>query len=273
MRIVFILLVLLAQLPARASQIVVGIRSKSLLVWDVWEQKKQLEHRLLLHNQGAVEIELVVRRQRFAEIGTQFQKSPAAKVLYRVRVRPHELVQLSYPRQRSGREFMEFTENGRNVGLLELDDAAPSPAARVGQHRFYASKGSNSGHLGFWLGFETLHAGAAPALMTFYLPKVYDEQYQLVKVTAGMDTLSHRSANLDSLAATDPTILRLSNQQPRATAPRPLPASPAALAVFTLEIEYMSNSYYYDEQKNKHPQLASEGGSRRFIPVFARLEP
>ncbi|MCB2378242.1 hypothetical protein LGH70_11645 [Hymenobacter sp. BT635] len=272
MRTALFLLFLFLHLPARASQIVVGIRSKNFLAWDVWEQQTpRLTHRLLLYNQSTQEVELEIRLLRFRAVNTQFETVSTGKVLLRVKLRPGQLQQLKYPKQGSPHDFMEFFENGQPVGLQELNSRQPGPEVLHPGFRFYTATSANSGQLGYWLALESLYQQPGPARLALTIPKGYDEEYQLLKVTAGMDTLSPRSANLDSLRATDASIVRLDNQNRRAVVPRPaLLAAPSAPALFTLEIQYMSSSYYYDDQKIKHPRLEAGGGARHFIPVFPR---
>ncbi|UOQ72008.1 hypothetical protein [Hymenobacter cellulosilyticus] len=271
MRIYLVVLLFLFQLPARASQIVVGIWSKNFLAWDVWEQQMpKLTHRLLLYNQVAREVALEIRLLRFKEKNTQFITVPTHKVLLRVKLQPGQLAQFKYPKQGTGHDYMEFFENGQRVGIQEINAAQPPATVLRPDFRYYTANSANFGQLGYWLALESLYQQPGPARLALTIPKGYDEAYQLVKVTAGMDTLSPRSSNLDSLRITDAAIVRLDNQSWGAVLPRPALPESAAPALFTLETQYMSNSYYYDEQKVKHPRLESSGGARRFIPVFAR---
>ncbi|PJJ48004.1 hypothetical protein [Hymenobacter chitinivorans] len=268
----FLLVILLVlQLPARASQIAVGIWSKNFLAWDVWEQQpSRLMHQMLLYNKASHEVALEVRLLRFREVNTQFETVPTSKVLFRVKLQPGQLQQLKYPKQGTGHDYMEFFENGQRVGVQELNGTPPPAAAVQPDFRFYSASSANSGQLGYWLALESLYQQPGAARLALFIPKGYDEEYQLVRITAGQDTLGSHLPNLDSLRVIDASIIRLDNQNRRAVVPRPaLPVS-AAPALFTLETQYMSNSYYYDEQKVRHPRLESGGGARRFIPVFAR---
>ncbi|UOQ52760.1 hypothetical protein [Hymenobacter cellulosivorans] len=262
---------MLLQLPTRASQIVVGIWSKNFLVWDVWEQQTpKLTHRLLLYNQAAREVALEIRLLRFREVNYQFVTVPTHKVLLQVRLQPGQLAQFKYPKQGTGHDYMEFFENGQRVGIQEINAAQPAATFLRPDFRYYTATSANSGQLGYWLALESLYQQPGPAHLALTIRKGYDEEYQLVKVSAGQDTLSRRARNLDSLRVTDSSIIRLDNQSRQATVSRPALAESAAPAMFTLETQYMSNSYYYDEQKVRHPRLESSGGARHFIPVFAR---
>ena len=89
MRTYFLLLFLLWQLPAQASQIVVGIWSKNLVTWNVWAKTgNQLKHQMLLYNTAPQDMQLEVRLLRFKEENYQFETASTNKVLYRVRLRP-----------------------------------------------------------------------------------------------------------------------------------------------------------------------------------------
>lgn len=255
------------QLPAQASQIAVGLWSKNLLAWDVWEKDQQLTHRLLLHNQGARPIEVEIRLLRFKTVNNQFVTVPTHKVLHKVQLAPRQLLQLRYPKP-GGNDYMEFFENGRRIGLLEINGTPPSAPALQAGFRFYSGTSANSGQLGYWLGFDALYGG--PSRLGFYAPKRYPEQYQLVKITVGYDTLSRAPSNLDSLRTLDPAILRLDSASLQAVVPRPSLPPSALYAMLTLETQYLSTSYYYDEQKRRLPQKQTEGSARHFIPVFAK---
>ncbi|TGE22362.1 hypothetical protein E5K00_19155 [Hymenobacter aquaticus] len=263
-------LLLLLQLPTRASQVVVGIVSKNLLVWDVWEKDPQnLTHRLLLHSSAAQDVRVEIRLRQYREMNRV--PAPRGKVVFRGKLPPGQLTQLRYPHSPTGHDFLEVFENGRSVGLLEINSRRPEAALVQNGLRFYTNTGANGGPLDYWLGFESLYAG--PSRLVFHRFQGYPEEYQLVQIRPGLDTLFHRPANLDSLAASDPSILRLDAAHPQAQAARPTQDAASAVGMLTLETELMSQSYYYDEQKNRHPQRQSSGGSRRFIPVFARPQP
>ncbi|TGE23041.1 hypothetical protein [Hymenobacter metallicola] len=255
-------MLLLLHLPARASQVVVGLVSKNLLVWDVWEKDQQkLTHRLLLHSSAAQAVPVELRLRQYQQLNRV--PAPRGKVVFRGQLHPGRLTQLPYPKAPTGHDFLEVFENGRSVGLLELNSRRPAAALVQNDLRFYTNSGANGGPLDYWLGFESLYAG--PSRLVFHRFQGHAEEYELVQIKPGLDTLTHRPANLDSLAAFDPSILRLDAAHPQTQTSRP-----AAVGMLTLETEMLSQSFYYDEQKNKHPQRQSSGGSRRFIPVFTK---
>lgn len=179
MRKYLFVLLLLTQLPARASQIVVGIWSKSLLAWDIWERDKQLTHHLLLRSAASQPVTVEIRLRRYRDVHDQLVLVPTGKVLYRGKLRPGQLTPLKYPKSGSENGYMEFFENGKRVGLLEINARKPAASLVHAGLRYYTNTSADAGPLGYWLGFESLYAG--PSRLVLFRPKGYDEEYQLVK--------------------------------------------------------------------------------------------
>ena len=128
--------------------------------------------------------------------------------------------------------------------------------------------------MGHWLAFESLYS--VPSNFTIFAESKPDTTgYSLLRITAGMDTLVAQPGRLDSLLTFDPAIVRLDAQHRRAMLPRPPAAAVAQpLTMLTLEIEDVAESYYYyNGQKRRYYQpQKSVGGSRHFVPVFAKDE-
>jgi hypothetical protein len=278
-RILFILL-MLGQLPALASQIVVGLRSDNLLSWGVWEREgTRLKHYLLLYNKGSQPLTVTIREQRFRPAGSNFADVGTHKLLHRTQLKAQQLVRLRYPASRGKLDFMEYFENGASIGLLPINARRPDAVALGGvAYRFYTSEGANSDGMSYWLAFNSLYSPPTHLQLTAEPtePRAAglrrgEEEYGLVKLYAPNAATPTRPGTLDSLFTTgvDPTIARLDNAQRSATLTVRSETIPAQLTMLVLHTENVSKFFRYNEQRQLVEDKAV-GGAQYFFPLFPR---
>ncbi|WP_426059516.1 hypothetical protein [Hymenobacter sp. B1770] len=272
MKILLLLLLLLLQLPANASQIVVGLRSDNLISWSVWEREgSSLKHYLLLYNKTPQELDIRALLKRFKSVSTNFEVVPTSRTLFHVPLAAHTLVRLRYPKHDTGLDFMEYFENGAGIGLLPFNNARPDAVALYGlQNRFYSNEGMNNGLAGYWLGLETIYSTPTQVQALIEPTNCSFGGYQLLKICATDEDAQHQAGKLDSLTGEDSSIRRLDSTHWSAEVPvRPLRANIATpnVSVLVLLMDRVEIISCYDE--NRRPvSEKSIGGSIHFFPVF-----
>jgi len=266
----------LSCLPARASQIVVGLRSDNLVSWSIWKrQGAGLKHYLLLYNKGSQAVEVALQLRRFASGGSRFTDVSPHTALAHRRLAAGQLVWLPYPKKLGGRDYAEYFENGASIGLLPGNAGWPPKAVVNEQFQFYANQGADARWLGYWLALDSIHALPRRLAFTaehrFPAPdEMLKEEYHLLKLYPDFKGAPYpRAGVLDSLAATDASITRFDPAHPSAVVPVPAALATAGFSFFVVYIEQVSDGYNYDEAKHLVPNKTINS-TIGFIPVFPR---
>lgn len=273
-------LLLLGQLPALASQIVVGLRSDNLISWGVWEREgATLQHYLLLYNKSAQPLDVIIREKRFQAAGTSFTTGPTQRRLARQKLAPQQWVRLRYPESRAGLAFLEYFEHNVSVGLLPLNAHRPDAAALAGAaYRFYTNEGANSGELRYWLAFNALDAPPAQLRLTAAASEFRrlapfrrgEEAYGLVRLYPSAAATPSQPGTLDSLftAGPDPTIARLDSAHQAVLVPAGASGPAGQFAMLVLLTENVEKYFRYNEQRQLVP-AKSVGGAKYFLQFFS----
>lgn len=283
MRKVLLLLFLLGQLPALASQIVVGLRSDKLISWGVWEREgTTLEHYLLLYNKSSQPLNLVIREWNSEAASPARCAVSKLKSLYRSKLPTKQLVRLRYPKLRAN-GFMEYLEDNASVGVLPSNTDRPDAAVLRGEaYRYYTNEGANSGGLRYcyWLAFNALDAPpaqvrlvATPAAFSWSGPRRRgEESYSLAKAYGSYEAAPRHSGTLDSLVAAgpDPTIGRVDSAHQTVLVPAGVRFLPAQLPVLVLTIERTERFFRYNEQRQQ-VLGQSVSGATYLLPFFPPL--
>ncbi|RZK15576.1 MAG: hypothetical protein EOO56_22545 [Hymenobacter sp.] len=278
MRKALLLVFLLGQLPALATQIVVGLRSDNIISWGVWEREgTSLKHYLLLYNNSSQPLSLVIREWDSQAVSPVPGKS---KKLYQSQLLAKQLVRLRYPKTRAKVGYLEYFENAVSVGVLPSNLSRPDAAALSGEtYRYYTNEGSNSHSLTYWLAFNSLvtppaqlRLTAATAFPTFTPHRRGEEAYCLVKLYPSYAAAPRQPGALDSLLAAgpDPTIGRLDSARQAVVVPASFRFLPMPLPVLVVLIETVEHSFRYNEQRQLVPDK-SVSGVRCLLPFFPPL--
>lgn len=273
-----LVLLLLGLRPARASQIVVGLRSDNLLSWGVWEREgTTLKHYLLLYNKSALPLAVSIREKRFQPVGTNFTAGTTHRRLFSRKLAPGQWVRLRYPASRAQSAYLEYFEHNVSVGLLPLSAGRPDAAALASPaYRYYTNEGANSGEMRYWLAFNSLavppaHLRLTAAATEFRRPAPYrgEEAYGLVRLYAPAAPTPRQPGTLDSLFATGryPAIARLDSTHRAVLVPVGATVPGSQPAMFVLLTENVETYFRYNEQRQLVPDK-SVGGALYFLPFF-----
>ena len=275
-KLTFLLLLVLLQLPVRASQIVVGLRSNNLVTWSLWKrQGLGLKHYLLLYNKGPQAIDIALKLRRFASDGSHFTDVSPHTALGHRRLAAGQLVWLPYPKKLEGRDLAEYFENGASIGLLPGSVGWPPKTVISKQFRFYANQGADARWLGYWLALDSIQA--LPRRLTFTAEhrfpvpdETLKEKYHLLKLYPDPKGAPWpQTGALDSLAAYDASITRFDQAHPSAVVPVPAALAAPGFSYFVVYIERVEDVYSYDEARRLVPNKIING-TIGFIPVFPR---
>lgn len=284
MRKVLLLLFLLGQLPALASQVVVGLHSDKLISWGVWEREgTTLTHYLLLYNKSSQPLHLVIREWNSEAASSAHRAAGKLKILHRSKLPAQQVVRLPYPKTRAKAGFMEYFEDNASVGVLPSNTDRPDAAALRGEtYRYYTNEGANSGglHCCYWLAFNALDAPpaqvrlvATPAAFAWSGPRRRgEESYSLVKAYGSYEDAPRQSGTLDSLVAAgpDPTIGRVDSAHQAVLVPASVRRLPAQQPVLVLTIERTERFFRYNEQRQQ-VLGQSVSGAMYLLPFFPPL--
>jgi hypothetical protein len=107
----FLILFSVFQIQVHASQIVVGLNTKNITVWNFWENNNgNLKHYLCLYNQTQKEIKIEVKLKKYKSVGTNFEEVKTNKTFYKVNLVAGQLMKLEYPTQSDKLDFMALLE-------------------------------------------------------------------------------------------------------------------------------------------------------------------
>lgn len=272
-------LLLLGQLPALASQIVLGLRSDNLISWDVWAREgTTLRHYLLLYNKSAQPLNVTIREQRFPAAGPAAATGSSPRRLARQELAPRQWLRLRYPKSRAGLAYLEYFEQNVSIGLLPLNAHRPDAATLAGPpYHYYTNSAANASELRYWLAFNALDTPPAQLRLTAVATELRgsvpfrrgQEAYGLVRLYPPTVATPKQPGTLDSLftAGCDPAIVRLDSTHRSALLPA-TPTAPAGQpAMLVLLTENVEKYLRYNEQRQLVPDKAL-GGARYFLPFF-----
>lgn len=206
MKKILCLLALLAVLKIDASTIGLGLNSPNVYAVNVWENNKgQLKHYLYLYNKSDKHVKLVIKQKKYKWVGTVPEELKAPeKELYKTELAPGRITKVDYPLIPGPGNYMNFTENGKEIGLLDFNAAEPERAMVEEQYKYYFNNGITGGSTMFWFKLESVSAFDTKIGISCKT-KATNERYVLKQ----MDGSEDKSQNLDSLSQTDKTIIKL----------------------------------------------------------------
>lgn len=208
-----IVLFCIIQIQSYASQIAVGIFSKNVIAWNIWEYNKgKLKHYLYLFNQSNEKIKVEVKLKKFkSDGGTGFEEVKTNKVFFKVKLTSNQILKLSYPEKSDRLDFMEFFENDKRIGLLNFNSDKPNQSFINDKYKFYSNSSFNNGSGIFWIRFESVFSPITEVGIIAKLnPKDYD--YYLIKlITRDKETDDGESSwtKLNKLQKSDESIIKL----------------------------------------------------------------
>jgi hypothetical protein len=202
----FSLFALFLIVNTHASTIGLGLNSTNVYAVSVWENNKgQLKHYLYLYNKSEKHVKLVIKQKKYKWVGTVPEEIKAPeKELYKTELAPGRITKFDYPLTPPAGNYMNFMENGKEIGLLDFNGAEPERAIIEDQYKYYFNNGVNGGSSMFWFKFESISAFDTKMGISCKT-KNANERYVLKQVSPSED----RSQNLDSLSQTDKTVIKL----------------------------------------------------------------
>lgn len=202
---------LFAGIKSYASQLVIGLSSKSLIAWNIWEYKHgELKQHLLLFNQGEKEINVEIKEKRFSDNGNTFSEITTDSTFYKLDLAPGKLMKLAYPQVKGSMVYMEFLENQEDIGLMEINLAHPPAAFVQKKFGYYSNESINSGELGYWVKLSSIYDPKAKISFGLDEQGRKYEVSQLIKVLKPGEEISRDKEELSALKDTDESILEVS---------------------------------------------------------------
>ncbi|HET6228159.1 MAG TPA: hypothetical protein VFF27_17900, partial [Bacteroidia bacterium] len=152
------LLALVLIVKAHASTIGLGLNSTNIYAISVWENNKgQLKHYLYLYNKSDKHVKLVIKQKKFKWVGSVPEEIKAPeKELYKTELAPGRITKFDYPLTPPAGNYMNFIENGKEVGLLDFNAAEPERTIVEEQYKYYFNNGISGGSTMFWFKFESI---------------------------------------------------------------------------------------------------------------------
>ncbi|HRG38497.1 MAG TPA: hypothetical protein PK289_08195 [Bacteroidia bacterium] len=183
-----------------------GLNSSNLYAIGVWENNKgQLKHYLYMYNKSEKHVKVVIKQKKYKWVGAVAEELKAPeKELYKTELAPGRITKVDYPLIPGPGNYMNFSENGKEIGLLDFNATEPERAIVEDQYKYYFNNGTNGGSTMFWFKFESVSAFDTKMGISCKT-KATNERYVLKQ----MDGAEDKPQNLDSLSQTDKTIIKL----------------------------------------------------------------
>ena len=131
------LLALLIILKVNASAIGMGLNSPNIYAVNVWENNKgQLKHYLYIYNKSEKHVKIVIKQKKYKWVGTVAEELKAPeKELYKTELAPGRITKVDYPLIPGPGNYMNFTQHGIEIGLLDFNAAEPERAIVEDQYK------------------------------------------------------------------------------------------------------------------------------------------
>lgn len=241
MKMYFLILFSLLQIQALGSQIVVGLRAKNTVIWHFWENKNgHLKHYLYLYNKTQSETVIDINLKRFKSIGSVFEVEKAQKIFDKVRISAGQFKKLAYPEEKGRLDFMNFFEDGNDIGLLHFDLEKPDKSFVQDKYRYYSHAGMNGASTLFWTRFESIETEDTEIGISadFKNPN----ETCLIKIIDS-DPIEGESywTKLYSWQKSDPTIVELRQSNNLHTFHLRRSFGKESLLIFEIIVEYIEN--------------------------------
>ena len=202
----FCLFALLVVFKVNAGAIGLGLNSSNIYAINVWENNKgQLKHYLYIYNKSDKHVKIQIKQKKYKWVGTNAEalKAPE-KELYKTELAPGRITKVDYPLIPPAGNYMNFSENGKEIGLLDFNAAEPERAIVEEQYKYYLNNGTSGGSTMFWFKFESLSAFNTKMGISCKT-KAVNERYVLKQINVSENS----SQNLDSLSQTDKTVIKI----------------------------------------------------------------
>ena len=203
----FVLVILIIKSHAgNPNTLGLGLNSSNIYAINVWENNKgQLKHYLYIYNKSEKHVKILIKQKKYKWVGNVAEELKAPeKELYKAELAPGRITKLDYPLSPGAGNYMNFSENGKEIGLLDFNSAEPERVLVEEQYKYYLNNGISGGSSMFWFKFESLSAFDTKMGISCKT-KATNERYVLKQ----MDTAEDKLQNLDSLSQTDKTIIKL----------------------------------------------------------------
>lgn len=200
------LLVVLLVVRINASALGLGLNSAAVYAISVWENNKgQLKHYLYIYNKSDKHVKLVIKQKKYKWSGAVAEELKAPeKELYKTELAPGRITKVDYPLIPAPGNYMNFSENGKEIGLLDFNATEPERAIVEEQYKYYFNNGINGGSSMFWFKFESVSAFDTKIGISCKT-KATNERYVLKQMNSSEDA----PQNLDSLSQTDKSVIKL----------------------------------------------------------------
>ena len=201
------ILIIISQIPCFASQIVVGLSSKNIIVKNIWERNSgELKHFLYVYNKTQKEINLEIKLNSFESNGTNFHLADS-HTIYTNQIAPNLITKFEYPQSSTNLDFMCFIEDGIDIGLLNFNAKEPEKSFVNDQYNFYSNEIDRSVEISLWLRYKSL-SDPSSEVGVLSIEKASD--YLLLRfANDSKNDLKKYEGKLDSLQKTDKSIIKL----------------------------------------------------------------
>jgi hypothetical protein len=201
------LLLIVFQLKSYAGQIAVGLTSNNVFTWSIWENDKgQLKHYLYLNNKTQKEVKIQIRLKKYKNAGSGFEEIKTDKEIHKVFLASNRVTKIDYPVNIDKLSFMEFFEDGKSIGLLSFNMEEPQRSFVDNKYKFYTNAGITGAKIGAWMRIINIYDPHTEVSIMSTIKNATDICY--MKITSSTETAQPLSTQLDSLQASDKTILK-----------------------------------------------------------------
>lgn len=215
MKRILLIVILLISLKSYSSQITIGLNTKNIVAWNIWEyQDGELKQYLFLYNKDIEGMNIEIKLKRFEVVDYNFKLIKTDLTFHKIVLKPDELIKLAYPQKTTDLDFMEFFENQKSVGLMAINSVQPKKSFVRKKYRYYSNEYVNSGRLMFWIRLESIFDQNTKISFEAILRRKDD--FQLIKILNNENNFRSLNKNLTDLKSSDKSIIALSKKNKRA---------------------------------------------------------
>jgi hypothetical protein len=202
-----ILFLIIFQLKSFAGQIALGLTSNNVFTWSIWENDKgQLKHFLYLNNTAQKEVKIQIKLKKYKNAGNDFEEVKTDKEIYKVFLPPNRVTKIDYPINIDKMCFMDFFEDGKSIGLLSFNMEEPQRSFVDNRYKYYTNAGTSGAKIGAWMRIVNIYDPHTEVSIMSTIKNASDICF--VKIMNAGGPVPQLSASLDSLQASDKSILK-----------------------------------------------------------------
>ena len=217
MKKILLIFILLYGLNSYSSQIAIGLVTNDLIVWNIWEYNDgELKQYLILYNKDFKRKDIKIKLKRLKEVGTNFEVVKTNKIFHHISLKPVQLLKLEYPKKTERLDFMDFFDNHKSIGLMQINSDRPKKSFVQKKYSYYSNESINSGYLGYWVRIESIFNHESEIGFESKLRRKGD--VQLIKIIDDVESFVNQNVYLTDLKSTDNSIIELNSRKTRASA-------------------------------------------------------